>query len=145
MPDVKVSSSIIRKLVAAGDILTANSLLGRPFRLSGIVVHGKGIGKSLGFPTANLSLVQPDLLLPADGVYEAVVNGERQALVNIGCNPTMDATQRTIEVHIPLFEGNLYNTLLTIDFIRKIRDEKKFSSLLELQQQIHRDLLSLQK
>ena len=138
------SSTIIRRLLTQGDMQEANRLLGYDYTLTGRVVHGRMIGRQIGFPTANI-VPEPDKLIPAAGVYMARVSGERltmsgkPALVNIGTNPTVGNTHQTIEVHIPGFDGDLYNQSLTLHFSSRLREEKRFASLDELKAQIQKD------
>lgn len=155
-----VSSSRIRHLIEQGRIEDANRLLGYPYAISGVVVHGNGIGSTLGFPTANISY-SPSKLLPLSGVYSATVDiqdieqsnfplfegvrGSRDsfdAVVNIGTNPTIGNTRTTVEAHLLGFSGSLYNKVLTIRFLRFIRPEHRFSSLAALTDQIRSDLRS---
>ncbi|MFZ4084900.1 MAG: bifunctional riboflavin kinase/FAD synthetase [Vampirovibrionia bacterium] len=134
-----VSSSSIREQLSTGNIKEANKLLGRNFTLRGTVIHGDGRGKELGFPTANLK-ISDELIKPKVGVYLAIAN-KYQCLVNIGYRPTFSDTQEiSIEAHLLDFTGNLYNTELELEFIDKIRDEKKFSSKEELIKQIKEDI-----
>lgn len=136
-----VSSTLIRHALLAGDVETAAAMLGRPYALSGTVAHGRGLGRQLGFPTANL-LADPRLLLPAPGVYAADANGMR-AVVNIGVAPTVDAAlPLTVEAHLIGFSGNLYGTPLRLEFLRRLRDEKRFGDLRALQDAIAADILS---
>lgn len=139
-----VSSSAIRHAVVRGDIAEANSLLGRPYAVEGYVEHGAGIGRRLGFPTAN---IQPPagLALPAPGVYAADVSlpdgQRRRAVVNIGVRPTLeDGRGTTIEAHIDNWSGDLYGRELRLEFLRRLRPEKKFASLEELKARIAEDL-----
>ena len=136
-----VSSTEIRQALENGNITIANDLLGRPYSLSGIVVHGNGIGHTIGFPTANIQPDCPEKIIPRAGVYEVMVNKKR-GLCNIGTNPTVGNAERTIEVHIPAFKGDLYDRTLTVDFIRFIREERTFASLPDLKRQIAEDLAS---
>ena len=138
-PDGAVSSSKIRKALLSGDIERANEMLGYRYMLSGTVVHGNGLGHTIGFPTAN---IQPDLckLIPLSGVYAA-----EGALVNIGTNPTVGNDHQTIEAYLQDYKGgDLYGQTLTLHLVRRIRDERKFDSLEELQAQIRQDLASIQ-
>lgn len=146
-PEGAVSSSKIRQALQLGDMEHANDMLGYPYTLSGVVVRGNGLGHTIGFPTANL---QPDpcKLIPATGVYaaEAVTLGPslvspQPALVNIGNNPTVGNDHLTIEAYLPSYQGgDMYGETLTLRFLRRIRDERKFASLEELRAQIHSDL-----
>lgn len=142
-----VSSSRIRHLIEQGRIEDANRLLGYPYAISGMVVHGNGIGSTLGFPTANISY-SPSKLLPLSGVYSATVDiqgmsflhEKGRAVVNIGTNPTVGNIRTTVEAHLLDFSGSLYDHTLTIHFQRFIRPEHRFSSLAALTDQIHSDL-----
>ena len=141
-----ISSSRIRKALQAGEIESANEMLGREYSLYGKVVHGKGLGTLLGFPTANISLSDPDKLLPKDGLYavETEISGiVYKAVMNIGTNPTVqdrDEPRTYIEVHIIGFEGNLYNQLLRVEILHRLRDEQRFDSLDALRRQIEADI-----
>lgn len=135
-PGNKVSSSIIRSMIAEGDVEAASKGLGRDYALTGTVVAGRQLGRQLGFPTANIAPVNALSILPASGVYAAyVTDGERPALrhkamVNIGRRPTVNSgTDMTIEVHILDFKGNLYGHTLSIEFHSRIRPERHFPSL----------------
>ena len=146
--DMRPSSTKIRNLLAVGDIPAANRLLGYNYMLTGRVVHGRMIGRQIGFPTANI-VPDPDKLVPAPGVYKTVVSDQQSsvsnqiALVNIGTNPTVGNTHQTIEVHIPGFSGDLYNQQITLRFISRLREERHFASLDELKAQIQRDYETL--
>ena len=137
-----VSSSRIRKLLAAAQIDQVNRLLGYTYSISGVVEHGNAIGTTLGFPTANIRLNSAKQL-PASGVYSVVaqVNGvEYKALANIGTNPTVGNDHLSLEVHLLDFQGDLYDQPLTISFLHFLREEKKFASLDELKKQIAEDV-----
>ena len=139
---VPVSSSRIRKLMAAAQIDQVNRLLGYTYSVSGVVEHGNAIGTTLGFPTANIRLNSAKQL-PASGVYSVVahVNGvEYKALANIGTNPTVGNDHLSLEVHLLDFQGDLYDQSLSISFLHFIREEKKFASLDELKNQIIADI-----
>lgn len=141
-----VSSTEIRQALENGNIAVANELLGRPYNLTGTVVHGNGIGRTIGFPTANIVPECPEKIIPRTGVYEVIVVQDSirtKALCNIGTNPTVGNTERTIEVYIPAFEGDLYGHRLTLLFTRFIREEHMFSSLQELRSQIAKDAVSI--
>ena len=138
-----VSSSIIRKLIDEGDVATAAHKLGRPFKLSGVVVHGEKNGRKIGFPTANIEPEQ-SLLVPAGGVYAVMAtlaDGRRfGAMCNIGTRPTITSSlRRSIEVNIFCFDEDIYGTILTVDFIHRLRSECQFSSLNELAQALAAD------
>ena len=139
---VPVSSSRVRKLLAAAQIDQVNRLLGYTYGISGVVEHGNAIGATLGFPTANIRLNSAKQL-PACGVYSVVaqVNGvEYKALANIGTNPTVGNDHLSLEVHLLDFQGDLYDQPLTISFLHFLREEKKFASLDELKKQITEDI-----
>ena len=137
-----VSSSRIRKLLAAARIDQVNRLLGYTYSISGVVEHGNAIGATLGFPTANIRL-NSHKQLPTSGVYAVLahVDGvEYKALANIGTNPTVGNDYLSLEVHLLDFQGDLYSKQLTIAFCSFLREERKFGSLEELQQQIAEDI-----
>ena len=137
-----VSSSRIRKLLAAKCIEQVNRLLGYKYSISGVVEHGNAIGTKLGFPTANIRL-NSSKQLPPSGVYAVLANVdgvEYKALANIGTNPTVGNDYLSLEVHLLDFNGDLYDKQLTISFLSFLRAEKKFSSLSELQSQIAEDV-----
>ena len=136
----KVSSSRIRNLISLGDVKKANNLLGYPYFLTGEVTEGKQIGRQIGFPTANLTLPEQKLM-PACGVYAVWVtmpdHSRRGGMLCIGHRPTVEQNgEISVEVHIFDFNGNLYETSISIDFIEKLRDERHFDSLEELQKQL---------
>lgn len=144
--DVKVNSSAIREMVAAGDVKQAATLLGRNYTLHGTVVHGKKLGRTIGFPTANIEADSTDKLIPANGVYAAdaiTTDGHAyRAVVNIGHRPTVDnpSATVTIEAHLDGFTGSLYDQPLTLHFLDRLRGERKFSGLDELKAAISNDL-----
>jgi riboflavin kinase/FMN adenylyltransferase len=138
-----VSSTRIREAIAAGDLYRAGQMLGRAYSLAGRVVHGDGLGRKLGFPTANMDVT--GLVLPPQGVYAAhvAVNGNtHRAVLNIGFRPTVQQAnpQLRVEAHLLGFDGQLVGEELTVAFVKKLRSEKKFASLDELRQQISRDV-----
>lgn len=142
LPEGGVSSSEVRGAVESGDMERAARMLGRPFALEGEVIAGRQVGRTIGFPTANIR-VRPGMLMPPNGVYEAAV-GDRKAVVNIGCRPTLDnGSDITVEVHLLDFDGNLYGKTLSVEFLRRLRREMKFGSLDELKAQISRDIESV--
>ena len=146
-----VSSSSIRRMLKEGRIEDATRCLGREYQLTGTVVGGEHIGRTIGFPTANIRPNDSNKLIPEKGVYAVDVWSEnedfssRRAMLNIGTRPTFDGKATTIEVHIPHFEGNLYGSTLTIAFIRKIRDERKFDSPEALVEQLNKDLKDIEQ
>jgi len=143
----EVSSTRIRSLISIGDVNQAIPLLGRPFRTAGSVIRGAGRGRSLGFPTANLGPVST--VLPKTGVYATVVTVNSRGYVaatNIGHRPTFGADQGSIvESHLLSFSGEMEGKPILIDWIARIRDEKKFSSANDLQRQIRSDLEVVEK
>ena len=145
--DAHISSTEIRNALAAGEIERANDLLGYTYTLSGTVVHGRGIGRTIGFPTANIQMDEPRKLLPPPGVYVAEAdlgNGHQQpAILNIGTNPTLGENPITIELHIPNLELDLYGRQLHIRLQHYLRPERRFASLEELQQQIAADIQAI--
>jgi riboflavin kinase / FMN adenylyltransferase len=140
---VAVSSTRIRKALAAGDLELANRYLGRAYSLSGSVVKGNRLGRQLGYPTANIEVENDNKLIPADGIYAVKVRVEGKVydgMLSIGIRPTIGKSDRTVEVNIFNFNEDVYDKKLTVYFIRKFRDEKKFNDLEELKQQLHLDL-----
>ncbi|MDR1687645.1 MAG: bifunctional riboflavin kinase/FAD synthetase [Clostridiales bacterium] len=138
----EISSSRIRKLIASGKFEDAQKLMGRAYFISGIVEGGKKIGRSLGFPTVNLK-IPPAKFVPADGVYLAncTINGTTYpAVSNIGSNPTFNEAEKKCETFIMDFNGNLYGQKITVNFLKFIRGEKKFTSAEELKRQIEDDV-----
>lgn len=139
----RVSSSEIRQSLAVGDVEKAHLLLGRPFLLHGVVSHGQRLGRTIGFPTANLALAGPQLL-PKDGVYAcwSIVRGERRfAAVSIGLRPAVQGTSRTIEAHLLDFEGGeFYGEEISLRFLGRVRDEEAFASLDHLADAIRGDV-----
>lgn len=140
-PDGVISSTRIRELLMAGDVKMAAVLLGRPFVLSGPVIHGDARGRSIGFPTANLH-VPERMTVPANGVYAARVRRRgvvHPAVVNIGVRPTFGVSARTIEAHLLDFEGDLYGESIELHFIDRIREERRFDGVEALTTQIAAD------
>ena len=139
---VAISSTRIRKALEAGDIGQANAMLGYRYGLYGVVVAGNRLGRSIGFPTANMQLYEPLKLVPANGVYavEVEVLGQQfRGMCNIGVRPTVGGTVRTIETHILDFDEDIYGLPLRIRFLGRIRDERKFPSLDALREQLLQD------
>lgn len=139
-----VSSSRIRAALRDGDVRMARMLLGRPYQVSGQVVPGDGRGRTLGIPTANLE-IDPNRLLPKSGVYACLadVGGvKRKAVANIGVRPTFEnqAPLPRLEAHLLDYHGDLYGKSITIQFIARLRDEQKFSSIQALVDQIQHDI-----
>lgn len=140
----KVSSTKIREYLTSGYLDIANRYLGYKYFISGNVIEGNQIGRKIGFPTANIKIPEPYKQVPKDGVYAVQVklNGDSYfGMLNIGSRPTVEPTLRTknIEVHILNFDQKIYNQTITLLFHKRIRDEKKFSGLEELTQQLEKD------
>jgi riboflavin kinase/FMN adenylyltransferase len=144
-----VSSSLLRDLLASGNIAKANRLLGKSFRLRGEVVRGDGRGQLLGIPTANLDVLA-ERVVPLEGVYACrawIGNLQRGAVVNIGVRPTFEdrPVAPRVEAHLLDFEGDVYGTQITLEFIERLREEKRFPSKEALVQQIQKDIESARK
>lgn len=133
-----VSSSQVRRLLHAGDVVAGAELLGRPPELDGTVVLGSQRGGTLGYPTANLA-VEPELLVPAYGIYAGAALDHRAA-ISIGVNPHYGGGERRIEPHLLDFEGDLYGKRLVVELWRRLRDERAFDSEAELVAQIAQDV-----
>ena len=143
----RVSSTVIRDSVTAGDVAAASELLGRCFNLCGEVVVGEGRGRKLGFPTANMDLPE-DRLVPADGVYAAwaSLGSERyMAATNVGANPTFGGNDRRVESFLLDFDGDLYGKHITIEFVDRLRGEHRFESAEALVTQMHLDVEKARK
>ena len=141
-PYQTISSTKIRKSLEEGDIESATSMLGYGYSLKGVVVAGNRLGRTIGFPTANMRLYEPLKLVPGRGVYvvEVQVLGKTwRGMTNIGLRPTVGGTFTTIETHILDFDEDIYGLPLTITFLRRLRDEVHFPSLEELKAQLKRD------
>jgi riboflavin kinase / FMN adenylyltransferase len=141
--DAPVTSTRIRGLVAAGDIVAAAGLLGRAHRVTGTVVRGREVGRQLGFPTANLSPV-PFAALPGDGVYAGralLRDGSAwPAAISVGTPPTFPEARDHLEVHLISFEGDLYDSTLTLEFLARLRDQRAFADVTELSDAIRADV-----
>lgn len=139
---VVVSSTAIREALARGDMKWVGELEGRPFSLISQVVSGAERGRTLGFPTANLD-TKPEQALPKDGVYVTIAHINREpipSVTNIGTRPTFGGGKRIVEVYLIGYQGQLYGQKLRIDFIDRLRDEKRFESAEELKAQIRADV-----
>lgn len=141
----RISSSAIRENLTNGKLHHANTLLGRPFSLKGTVIKGQQLGRTIGFPTANLDIPSTKFL-PKYGVYGVQVQREnlketQWGILNIGCRPTVEPTANTptVEVHLFDFAQNIYGELLSLQLLHYLRPEQKFASLQALQEQIQRD------
>jgi riboflavin kinase/FMN adenylyltransferase len=140
--NVGVSSTKIRKALEEGKVEVANEYLGREYELNGIIIKGQQLGRSIGFPTANIHIPHDYKLIPCDGAYAvtASVEGEiRQGMLNIGNRPTVNGTSQTIEVHLFDFEGNLYDKRICVKLKAYLRSEIKFSGLEKLKAQLQQD------
>lgn len=139
----KVSSSEIRRLLAEGEVKQAAVLLSYPYSLKGKIVKGHQVGRTIGFPTANLSVEDSRKILPGNGVYAvwAVLSGKRyKGMLSIGNRPTLDdGNSQSIEVYLLDFSGDLYGKEIEVSFVSKIRDNRKFPSLLVLKSQLEQD------
>ena len=140
--EVAVSSTKIRKALLKGDVTTANKYLGYNFMLTGIVVKGNSLGKTINFPTANLEIKEKYKLIPKKGVY--IVNAYLDdklvfGMMNIGKKPTVKGKKKTIEVHFFYFDKDIYGKKIQINILKRIRSEKKFDSIKDLQIQLEKD------
>ena len=137
--DVAVSSTKIRKALREGDVSSANKYLAGLYRLTGTVIHGDKLGRTIGFPTANLMISDRIKVIPANGVYACyVIVDERKfnGMLNIGTRPTVSGSSRRIEVNIFDFEKELYGQKLELQLVDRIRDEKKFESVEDLKHRL---------
>ena len=146
--EVSVSSTKIREALNKGDVTTAEHYLGTPYNLTGTVVHGLKLGRTLGYPTANIQVTEDYKLIPKDGVY-AVYSyiGARKVygMMSIGKNPTIEGKGASIEVYFFDFNGDLYDRELTIYFLKYLREERKFSSVALLKKQLQDDETTARK
>ena len=140
---LRVSSSLIRRLIVEGNITEASNCMGHPYSITGSVAHGFQEGRRIGFPTANIVPESAEKLVPGNGVYATRVSVEggewMPAMLNIGTNPTFQRQQTTIEAHIIGFEGDIYGKKLCVEVSRKLRDEQRFESVEALQKQLETD------
>jgi len=139
---IKISSTKIRNAIDNGNIDVCNNYLGYNFNMNGIVVKGKSIGKSIGFPTANINIAEEYKIIPKNGVYLVRCFFEKNkfyGMMNIGYNPTFGSNEKTIEVNIFDFSKDLYDKNIRIEFLKFIRDEIKFDNAEELQNQLIND------
>lgn len=143
----KIGSSGIKKLLEQSDMEKVKQLLDKPYFIIGEVVHGKELGRTIGFPTMNI-LPKPTKLLPPNGVYISTVYVDGQtydAITNIGVNPTVNGKNLVCESHILDFSQDIYGKIAKVELLKKVRDEKKFNSLDELKNQINDDVNALRK
>ncbi len=146
----EISSSIIRQLVSDGDIHQANELLGNPYTVLGSVEHGEHIGTKLGYPTANLVLVDKCQLVPAAGVYAVKIRMEnsvewKHGMMNIGVRPTFDGQHQTLEVNVFRLKENLYGRQLQVAFVERLRGEQRFDSIEALKKQLRQDAIEAER
>lgn len=134
-----ISSSRIRETLERGAVDETSTLLGRPFAVAGAVQHGRGVGHTLGFPTANIDLSQTRKMLPKEGVY-AVKLSTHVGMANLGAAPTFGIDRPTLEVHLLDFQGDLYGQTVNVEFLHRLRDIEHFSTPEALQQQLQKDL-----
>jgi len=146
--EVSVSSTKIREALNKGDVTTAEHYLGTPYSLTGRVVHGLKLGRTLGYPTANIQVTEEYKLIPKDGVY-AVYSyiGARKVygMMSIGKNPTIEGKGASIEVYFFDFNGDLYDQKLTIEFVQYLREEQKFATIDLLKKQLQDDETAARK
>ena len=142
---IVVSSTKIREAIASGDVVSASRMLGYGYSLHGVVVAGNRLGRTIGFPTANMKLYEPLKLLPGNGVYSVEIDflgRHYRGMTNIGVRPTVNAGKdTTVETHIFGFDEDIYGLDLKVTFLRKIRDERRFDSLESLKAQLEKDRL----
>jgi len=146
--NVTISSSVIRRLLHQGDVQLAADYLGYEYFLSGKVIDGYKVGRTIGFPTANLQIAEPEKLIPADGVYAvrvAIEDAVYAGMLNIGHRPTINnGANRSIEVHILHFHSDIYDCPIRISFVQRIRSEMKFSGKEQLVEQLSIDARTVQ-
>ncbi len=146
--DVRFSSSLVREALLAGDVVTAAAVLGRPYRISGRVVHGDKLGRTIGFPTLNIALWAP---LPLSGIFAVRVYGVDVAgglpvlgAANVGVRPTVKENGKPLlEVFLLDFQGDLYGRRVVVEFVKHIRPEEKFASVEVMTAQMHRDIAAV--
>ena len=147
--EIKISSTKVRRAIEKGNIHLVDDYCGHYYEFSGEVVHGNGIGKTIGTPTANIQLDSIEKIIPLDGVYAVICqikDAHFKGIMNIGYKPTVDKGQvRTIEIHLFNYEKDIYGVNLTSKVIERIRDEVKFSSLDALKSQILKDNVKANK
>ncbi len=137
--DITVSSTKIRKAILQGDMETASSYLQHHFSIQGMVTEGNKLGRTIGFPTANIKIIEAYKIIPADGVYAVYVTVDDTrfiGMLNIGNRPTINGITRVIEVNIDNFDANIYHKKIRVELVKRIRDEQKFSTLEDLKKQL---------
>ena len=146
--EVSVSSTKIREALNKGDVTTAEHYLGTPYSLTGRVIHGLKLGRTLGYPTANIQVTEDYKLIPKDGVYAvySYIDGRKvYGMMSIGKNPTIEGKGASIEVYFFDFNGNLYDQKLTIEFVQYLREEQKFATIDLLKKQLQDDETAARK
>lgn len=139
--ELRISSSLIRTALEQDDLALAEKLLGKPYSIRGRVAHGNKLGRTIGFPTANILLNR--LVTPIQGVYAVQVetpNGRFNGIANVGNRPTINGTKPLLEVHIFDFQSDLYGKAITVNFLHKVRNETKFENFEALKLQIEKDV-----
>ncbi len=140
--DISVSSTKIRNAIHEGNMYLANKYLGYDYFLTGTVIKGKQLGRTIGFPTANLNIEEDYKLIPKQGVYvvSSQINNQRIfGMMNIGLNPTVGGKHLSVEIHFLNFEGDLYDQKISVSILKRIRGEEKFDSITLLKEQIEKD------
>nr|WP_315175425.1 bifunctional riboflavin kinase/FAD synthetase [uncultured Flavobacterium sp.] len=140
--EISVSSTKIRNALEEGDIVLANKYLGYEYFLTGTIIKGKQLGRTIGFPTANLKIEENYKLIPRNGVYivSRIINNKTVfGMMNIGFNPTVNGENQTIEIHFFDFEADLYHQKITVSLLHRIRSEQKFDSVVLLKEQLEKD------
>jgi riboflavin kinase/FMN adenylyltransferase len=137
----RISSTSIRKALQAGELSRAKEMLGRDYSMSGRVVHGRGLGKELGFPTANVNVKRR--LAPVDGIFAVRVTGLDEAtldgVASIGTRPMVGGGKTLLEVNLFDFDRDIYGDYITVHFMRRLREERRFQDLDAMKQQMHLD------
>ncbi len=141
LQEITISSTTIRKKIAAGEIESANELLGYPYFFSGKVIEGNKIGRTIDFPTANLKVDDDHKLIPPTGVYAVTIELENKmkldyGMMNIGYRPTISGVDKVVEVHIFNFDEMIYNNMIKIAVVKRLRDEQKFDGIAQLKNQL---------
>ncbi len=140
--DISVSSTKIRNALLEGDMALANDYLGYNYFLTGSIIQGKQLGRTIGFPTANLKIEENYKLIPQNGVYivKSIIDGQSVfGMMNIGFNPTVDGQKQSIEIHYFDFNADLYNQKISVSILQRIRSEQKFESVDLLKEQLEKD------
>lgn len=143
----RVSSTHIRNLIKTGEVDKVFDFLGRNYSLSGEVIHARKLGRTIGFPTANI-LVDKNILIPKGGIYATKVFVDDKVYIgatNIGFNPTVNGKSLSIETNILDFDKDIYGKVIKVEFLKRIRDEKKFNNICELKEQLKKDVCFIRK